>query len=452
MPAVQARSRPFWIWLSVACASGLALRLCYVFVVKAHFTLWGDAFYYNGQASLLAAGKGFLEPFKYVYGHQSVAAADHPPLLPLLLAAADKIHLSSLTSHKVLICLIGVLTIVVVALVARQVAGDRAGIIAAVLGALYPGFWMHDGQILAEPLAMLVVAVAVLLTYRFWSRPGPVLAIGVGVACGLAALSRSELVLLVPLLAAPLAVLARGHNLGRRLGLGGLSVLAALVTMAPWLVRDTVTFKHPVYLSSQFDPTLVVANCDHTYYGPSLGSWYFECGAKLHPPPGDESVADQYFRHVATTYIKGHLSRVPVVVAARVGRTWGLYQPIQQTHIDTFDGYELTVTQMLLFSYYVLAAGAIAGAVILRRRRVPVFPLLSVVAAVTIGVIVTYGSTRFRAPGEVAIVILAAVAADGLLSLRRSSRAADNEGEASGDGDAPLERAVRSGDPTEVSS
>ena len=27
MPGVQARSRAFWIWLSVACAGGLALRL-----------------------------------------------------------------------------------------------------------------------------------------------------------------------------------------------------------------------------------------------------------------------------------------------------------------------------------------------------------------------------------------------------------------------------------------
>jgi 4-amino-4-deoxy-L-arabinose transferase-like glycosyltransferase len=108
----------------------------------------------------------------------------------------------------VIICLIGVLTIVVVAAIARRVAGDRVGIIAALLGAFYPGFWIHDGQILAEPLAMLAVAVAVLLVYRFWSRPGPLVAVGVGVSCAAAALSRSELVVLVPLLAAPLVFLA----------------------------------------------------------------------------------------------------------------------------------------------------------------------------------------------------------------------------------------------------
>jgi 4-amino-4-deoxy-L-arabinose transferase-like glycosyltransferase len=402
--------------LSVAGAGGLGLRLSHVFAIKAHAAVWGDAYYYNGQAALLAAGKGFIEPYKYVFGHQTAAAADHPPLLPTVLAAADKIGLSSTTSHKVLICVIGVATIIVVALVARRVAGDRAGIIAVVLGAVYPGFWAHDGQILAEPLAMLVVAVAVLLAYRFWQRPGPALAVGVGVACGLAALSRSELVLLVPLLAAPVALLVRRRRVRWRLAMGGLSVLAALVIMAPWLLRNVVTFEHPVYLSSEFDPTLVVANCNGTYYGRSIGSWYL-CGSNLRPPPGDESVADQYYRHVATTYIDHHLSRIPVVVAARIGRTWGLYQPFGQTHIDTIDGYVLTVSRIHVLSYYILASGAVAGAVILRRRRVPVFPLLGVVLTVSIGVVVTYGSTRFRAPGEVAIVVLAAIAIDALLSL-----------------------------------
>jgi hypothetical protein len=49
-------------------------------------------------------------------------------------------------------------------------------------------------------------------------------------------------------------------------------VLAALVTLAPWVVRNMVVFDHPVYMSSQFDPTLVVSNCDDVYYGPSIGS------------------------------------------------------------------------------------------------------------------------------------------------------------------------------------
>jgi hypothetical protein len=112
-----------------------------------------------------------------------------------------------------------------------------------------------------------------------------------------------------------------------------------------------------------------------------------------------------------------------VVVAARVGRTWSVYDPIGQNRIDTIDGYKLGAIQLRLYSFYVLAAGAVVGVVMLRRHKVPVLPWISVALAVTVGVGVTYGSTRFRAPAEVAIVALAAVGADGMLSLRRSSRA-----------------------------
>ncbi len=56
MPGVQTRSRAFWIWLSVASAGGLTIRLIYVFVfvVKPHYQLGGDAFFYDGQAALLS--------------------------------------------------------------------------------------------------------------------------------------------------------------------------------------------------------------------------------------------------------------------------------------------------------------------------------------------------------------------------------------------------------------
>jgi hypothetical protein len=197
--------------------------------------------------------------------------------------------------------------------------------------------------------------------------------------------------------------------------------------MAPWVVRNVVTFKQPVYLSTQLGRTLVYSNCNEVYYGSNIGSWQYSCDANLHPG-GDESEQAQYLSHVGTTYIGHHLTRLPVVVAARVGRTWSVYDPIGQTRIDTIDGYKLGAIQLRLYSFYVLAAGAVVGLVVLRRHKVPVLPWISVALAVTVGVGVTYGSTRFRAPAEVIVVALAAVGADGILSLRRSSRAVGSAG------------------------
>jgi hypothetical protein len=65
------------------------------------------------------------------------------------------------------------------------------------------------------------------------------------------------------------------------------------------------------------------------------------------------------------------------------------------------------------------------GAVILRRRRTSLLPLLALPVMVTVTAACAYGITRFRAPAEITIVVLAAVAVDHLYRQRsHSSKAA----------------------------
>jgi hypothetical protein len=66
---------------------------------------------------------------------------------------------------------------------------------------------------------------------------------------------------------------------------------------------------------------------------------------------------------------------------------------------------------------------SMCGAIILRRRRVPILPLVAMAALVTLTAASAYGVTRFRVPAEVAIVILSAVALDaGLRSILARAR------------------------------
>ena len=84
------------------------------------------------------------------------------------------------------------------------------------------------------------------------------------------------------------------------------------------------------------------------------------------------------------------------------------------------------------FSFYAVAALAVAGGVIVRRRRrVPVFPLLVPPAIVLFAVAISLGSNRYRASAEGVLVVLAAVAIDrmiqGLLDRRRTEVALAEE-------------------------
>jgi hypothetical protein len=109
-------------------------------------------------------------------------------------------------------------------------------------------------------------------------------------------------------------------------------------------------------------------------------------------------------------------------MAARVGRVTGVYRPAQQVDIDVFvEGRERPLAIAGLFAGYATAIAAIAGAVIVHRRRgPPVFPLVVLPGVVLFTVALTYATDRFRASAETALAVLAAVAVDALWNRLRA--------------------------------
>ena len=61
-------------------------------------------------------------------------------------------------------------------------------------------------------------------------------------------------------------------------------------------------------------------------------------------------------------------------------------------------------------AYWLVSIAAIGGVIVLRRRDIPVYPLLAPIVTAVIGIALTFGSVRYRAPADVSIVLLAAVA------------------------------------------
>ena len=412
----------FMLRVSLIAALGLAVRLAYV-ISRRNVDVWGDAFFYHHGANLLVHGKGFIAPFPYFAFHIRVQAADHPPLYLLFLAIPSALHLDSPLMHMVWSSLLGSGTVIVSGFLGRRVAGRRTGLLAALLVAIYPNVWVYDGVLLSETLAIFVATLAVLLAYRAWERPTYGRIASLGAACGAAALARSELVLLIPALLIPVALCARSLSLGVRLQRLGLGALVALVVVAPWVGYNVVRFEHPVLLSSQLEPTLAAANCRDTYHGSSLGLLTVTCltgtSAKT-----DQSVTAELLRHRVAHCVRSNLSRVPIVMAVRVGRVVGLYRPTQQVNVDVLlEGRERWLAITGLISFYCVAAGAIVGAVVLRRRRAPpLFPLLVLPGIVIVTVALTYGTTRFRAAAETSLAVLAAIALDALWTRLAASR------------------------------
>jgi 4-amino-4-deoxy-L-arabinose transferase-like glycosyltransferase len=412
------RDRRWVVVLLGICALGLGLRVGYVLGWQQldEDELGGDAFYYHAAANLLADGEGFVHPFFWEEGIRA-PGADHPPAYQMVLAVPSLLGFDSVRDHQLFSSVLGTVTVGLAGVAGRRIVGRRAGLIAAGLTALYPNIWMNDAAVMSETLALLLGVVVVICAYETWRRPGWRWFAATGVAIGLASLARAEGVMLIPLVVWPLAAWARGLD-GWRVRLERLLIgsgVAAFV-IAPWIVANMARFEEPTTLSTQLGPTLDVANCDETYHEPALGAWSFDCASDPEVPGADRSTIDKQLRDEAIEYARDNADRLPVVAVARFGRAWAMYDPLEQLKFDRFaENRPLGASRVGLAAYYAIAAGAVAGVVVLRRRGVPSFPLVAGVTNVAITVVLFYGSTRFRAPAEPSLVLLAAVAADALL-------------------------------------
>lgn len=407
--------------------------------------LVGDQIFYNSEANVVARGKGFVEPLWSVLhpGQKAPPAADHPPLTVMVLTPVSWLlehrPLSSVVhdpsnahvrEDRYTMVLLGTLLVFLIGLLGRRIGGDRVGLVAAAIAALNPNIWVNDGLVMSETITALTVVAAMLLALEVRDRPTWWRGAALGAVCGLAALARAELILLLPLLGIVVCATVRG-GAKTRLTLTGVAVLAGVVVVAPWVGYNLARFKDPTFISTNDGIALAGSNCDADYYGAGIGltsiSGPTSC---LGPtPPGDQSQAESVYRHRAFDYIENHEKRAIVVVAARVGRTWSFFRPLDMVKFNEGEGREPWVTRLGLVFYYPELIAALGGAVVLWRRRTrAVLWILFVPAiAATVGAAATYGQTRFRTAAEPSLAILAAVGVVALIDVfrRRAGRSGD---------------------------
>lgn len=426
-------SRRFLVALAAVLAVAFAVRAGFVMVSARHDDGFYDAAWYELVADGVARGDGFVDPFARIHDPSATPGptAQHPPLTSLVLVPVAWVTGESRLAMRFTMVVLGTVTVALIGLLARRLAGEAAGLVAAGIAAVYPYLWVNDGLIMSETISALLVVGAMSATYMLFDRARLRTALALGVLCGLATLARAELVLLAPLLLVPV-VFARGEELkGMRIQVVGAVALGAVVVVTPWVAFNRARFEEPTFVSTNDGIAMLGSNCTAVYHGGALGLTNLAPGVCLpeRPPPGDDSVAARVYRDEAIDFMKGHARRVPVVIAARIGRNWGFFRPADMVSWNANEGRPRAVTRAGMWFYYPLLVLAVAGTVVAVRRRVRVWPLLAPAVVVTVGTVLSYGQTRFRVPAEPSLVILASIAVvAGARALRPRSPARGGHG------------------------
>lgn len=411
----------FGIRLVPVALVALAIRLSYAIGWRFEEGLQYDGPVYVARATFLRTGFSFLNPDEWFFHQRASQGAVHPPGNALLLALGQQLGLQSTHSLQVLGCIVGTITVVVIAHLGREVAGRRVGLVAGWLAAVHPGLWSFDPSAMAETPGQLLTAVLLLLCYRFWRSPSLIGAAWLGAVGAAAALTRSELTILLAILVLPICFTAAGTTRQALLRVGA-AVLWASMVLGPWVGWNLVRFERPVTVASGIDLSLAYAQCDDTWYGPNTGYWNLFCASDIQKQPAnqyaDESELGQQYRAQAGSYIAAHKGRWPVVLAARAGRTLSVYPPRQQIQVeDERESREraiLWAATISTWGTYLLAAVAFARP---PRSRRHLLPLLMPLAAGVAGAVVTFGTSRYRSAGEVGLIVLAAVGIDAVTRL-----------------------------------
>jgi 4-amino-4-deoxy-L-arabinose transferase-like glycosyltransferase len=401
-------------------AMGLSFLIVIAYVVAhRHATLAGDEPEYLSEANYVTQGKFLWSTLPYGIAHASAWKA---PLYPAWAGTiATVLGTNAPRIEAVQALLLAPLSVLLTWLLARRLFSLRTATVAAFVVAVFPLAWEYFGLLYPEALAIPATTLALLLFLERDPTPGRAAVLGAVMGVGL--LIRPTSFYLFAGIAAAY-ILARGWRSG--LLHTAISVVVAILVVAPWTIRNAIEVHGFVPISIQDGAIYGTFNSQSANDPVSPYAWR----AYLNNPPAvltrDTPVSDAEVRtklqDYAFRYIKAHPdSLLKAFYWNGLSRTWDIRHPGHALDEAPFEGRSRGVTLVGLLMYYALLPLALLGLWRFRSRRTLVIPVLLAALAASV-VFTTAAGTRYRAPLEPLIVVLACAFVVDVVAKRRSPK------------------------------
>jgi 4-amino-4-deoxy-L-arabinose transferase-like glycosyltransferase len=368
-------------------------------------------------AHSLAVGNGFSSPFRVETG----PTAWMPPVYPFLLAAVFRAFgiytFHSFVAAASLNISFATLTCVPIFFAGKRIGGLGVAAGATWLWAVFPNAILLPVQSMWDASLSALLAAAIFWATLALPKSNRVRAwCGYGLLWGITSMTNATLIALLPFL---LGWLAYQNHKRRRpwLGRAALSIGIVILCCVPWTVRNYETFHTFVPLRSGLGLQLWLGNNDdtqdifraelHPIYDSDERAKYIEKG---------EVAYMREKRLEAVHYIQAHPARETHLIVRRIISLWSGGTP---TPLKDFVSVKSLWFRFVLLFNIIAAVGAVLGIVILfRRHSVYAFPAAVFPIIFPWAYYLTLVLPRYRLPIDPIVMLLTAVAFEGLCQLR----------------------------------
>jgi hypothetical protein len=349
---------------------------------------------------------------------------------PLIIAAIRSVS-GSFLFLQVVVTAIFAFSAPMLFLVVRRVTGSvKAAAFSGLALALWPPILFYGVSLYSEVLALPVFLVSLWLlppgsrTGQPRRRRDALLVFAAGVMLAVATQVRPMYLIMTPFIAA--VILLEERDVRRALGRVVLIAAGFTLTILPWSIYMTSRYHHPILVTSNGGETLAggltpklfeaerrgqtKARGRDSWVGP--GKWLtvaqngYLSDAEQHLPYDQQ---DALLKARAMAWIKANPGPAFQIEASKLLYMWGLYPLARNGLGQTLFG-SLPTLALLAFAIFNLVTMPIARTALARFWILPIF--VTAVAAIS------WGSWRFRQPGDAGLLAFCIIC----LLIRRAAR------------------------------
>ncbi len=402
----------------------LLIRVVYNLTVGKHYRVAYDASYYY-KLALAIGNRGC-----YCTGqHEETTRA---PLWPFLMSIVFSLFDTTHSIYaRLFLSVLDSGTCLFVFFLARDIFGKRVAWITGVLAAIYPGLFIYDGWLYAEAVYTFFLAAFAYSLYRFQRnlqepstiplsrkhKLGRILwPMAAGLSLTLAAYDRPNGPLLLGMVVLWAIIVVWAKLVPWRATVQGVLIIGALTTLliAPWTIRNYITTHTFIPVATGSGIVLSGAYNDSALTGDQPGMWtppgLVQPPVPLHGHQCCDYTGESDNTHYAIHWIKTHLSSMPYLLGLHFVNMWKPYtSEAGLPFIEFPHQFSSQVVWNMIWIMtpllYLLAAASLL--LTWKRWRGELCVLYVIIGGIVLQNVAFYGSSRFRAPIEPLLVVLA---------------------------------------------